>query len=142
MKLSTGDEMCGQEQAFRKWAPEVFKVACDTFCLDSDETFTDASFALQCESLTEDCVRFSSSNDFESLDRALGKFHRKKVKTCYAKEGPIDLHGEPNGSERSTMLIKILANNVRFNFLNNKNRSLACNHTTVYCKQISCENEN
>lgn len=26
MKLSYGDEMCGQEHAFRKWAPEVFKV--------------------------------------------------------------------------------------------------------------------
>lgn len=26
VKLSYGDEMCGQEHAFRKWAPEVFKV--------------------------------------------------------------------------------------------------------------------
>lgn len=26
MKISYGDEMCGQEHAFRKWAPEVFKV--------------------------------------------------------------------------------------------------------------------
>lgn len=26
MKLSTGDEMCGQDQAFRKWAPQIFKV--------------------------------------------------------------------------------------------------------------------
>lgn len=25
-KISYGDEMCGQEHAFRKWAPEVFKV--------------------------------------------------------------------------------------------------------------------
>lgn len=25
-KIAYGDEMCGQEQAFRKWAPEVFKV--------------------------------------------------------------------------------------------------------------------
>jgi len=26
LKMATGDEMCGQEQTFRKWAPEVFKV--------------------------------------------------------------------------------------------------------------------
>lgn len=26
LKLAFGDEMCGQEQSFRKWAPEVFKV--------------------------------------------------------------------------------------------------------------------
>lgn len=25
-KVAYGDEMCGQEHAFRKWAPEVFKV--------------------------------------------------------------------------------------------------------------------
>lgn len=27
VKVSYGDEMCGQEHAFRKWAPEVFKVS-------------------------------------------------------------------------------------------------------------------
>jgi nitric-oxide synthase len=27
LKLSQGDEMCGQEQAFRKWAPDVFSVS-------------------------------------------------------------------------------------------------------------------
>jgi nitric-oxide synthase len=27
LKLSQGDEMCGQDQAFRKWAPEVFSVS-------------------------------------------------------------------------------------------------------------------
>lgn len=26
VKLTTGDEMCGQAQAFNKWAPEVFSV--------------------------------------------------------------------------------------------------------------------
>ena len=26
VKVAYGDEMCGQEHAFRKWAPEVFKV--------------------------------------------------------------------------------------------------------------------
>lgn len=26
LKLATGDEMCGQEQAFKKWATEVFRV--------------------------------------------------------------------------------------------------------------------
>lgn len=26
LKMVTGDEMCGQEQAFRKWAPQIFRV--------------------------------------------------------------------------------------------------------------------
>lgn len=26
LKMASGDEMCGQEQAFRKWAPQIFKV--------------------------------------------------------------------------------------------------------------------
>lgn len=27
LRVAYGDEMCGQEQSFRKWAPEVFKVS-------------------------------------------------------------------------------------------------------------------
>lgn len=26
LKMACGDEMCGQEQAFKKWAPEIFRV--------------------------------------------------------------------------------------------------------------------
>lgn len=36
----------------------ILKVACDTFCLDMDETFNEASQVLQNEKLTTSTVRF------------------------------------------------------------------------------------
>lgn len=32
-KLTTGDELRGQEQSFRQWAKSVFEQACDVFCV-------------------------------------------------------------------------------------------------------------
>lgn len=33
LKCSCGDELCGQEKAFNEWSNQVFKIACDVFCL-------------------------------------------------------------------------------------------------------------
>lgn len=33
LKCTCGDELCGQEKAFNNWSNEVFKIACDVFCL-------------------------------------------------------------------------------------------------------------
>uniref|UniRef100_A0A4Y0BMI3 Nitric oxide synthase n=1 Tax=Anopheles funestus TaxID=62324 RepID=A0A4Y0BMI3_ANOFN len=113
MKMATGDEICGQEQAFRKWAPEVFKIACETFCLDPEETLSDAAFALQSE-LSENTVRYAPVSEYESLDRALSKFHNKKSMECSVKRNPINLHCEMNGTERSTILVEIMAEGIDY----------------------------
>ncbi|KAJ7322189.1 hypothetical protein JRQ81_018476 [Phrynocephalus forsythii] len=33
--MGEGDELCGQEEAFRTWAKGVFKAACETFCVEA-----------------------------------------------------------------------------------------------------------
>lgn len=58
LRLSQGDEMCGQEQAFRKWAADTFTVACETFCLDDDDTLLEVALSLGSEALTPSTVRF------------------------------------------------------------------------------------
>ncbi|XP_060528614.1 nitric oxide synthase isoform X2 [Cylas formicarius] len=78
LKLASGDEMCGQEQAFMKWAPQIFKVACETFCLDDDDTFLEATISLQSESLTQQNVRFIESKKSDTVV-ALSKCHNRKV---------------------------------------------------------------
>lgn len=124
-KVAYGDEMCGQEDAFRKWAPEVFKVACETFCLDTDETFSSASLALQGELLTIDTVRFVPVNESISLDVQLGKYHNKSAVVSKLKSKPQNLHNlssspchvanvHQNGSGRSTILVEIIANDVHY----------------------------
>jgi hypothetical protein len=34
LPLGTGDELCGQEESFKNWAKNVFKAACETFCIE------------------------------------------------------------------------------------------------------------
>ncbi|XP_033173190.1 nitric oxide synthase isoform X2 [Drosophila mauritiana] len=108
LRVAYGDEMCGQEQSFRKWAPEVFKLACETFCLDPEESLSDASLALQNDSLTVNTVRLVPSVNKGSLDSSLSKYHNKKVHCCKAKSQPHNLTRLSEGA-KTTMLLEICA---------------------------------
>ncbi|KAJ9597797.1 hypothetical protein L9F63_011405 [Diploptera punctata] len=103
LKLSHGDEMCGQEQAFRKWAPEVFSVACETFCLDDDDTFLEATLALRSPTLSSTTVRFVETQP-DDLATALSKCHNKKVTPCRLLR-KTNLHG--SDASRATMLLEL-----------------------------------
>uniref|UniRef100_A0A1B0DDL2 nitric-oxide synthase (NADPH) n=1 Tax=Phlebotomus papatasi TaxID=29031 RepID=A0A1B0DDL2_PHLPP len=111
MKLTTGDEISGQEQEFHKWAPEVFKVACETFCLDSDETST--SWNVGQESLTESTVRFSATPTTRPMDAALGDYHNRKVIIGSIKKPATNLQSGTS-SERLTILVEILADGISY----------------------------
>lgn len=55
-------------------------MSCETFCLDDDEAFIEATNTLQSESLTHQSVRFVDSNKDDTAS-ALSKCHNKKVRT-------------------------------------------------------------
>ncbi|XP_069669172.1 nitric oxide synthase, salivary gland isoform X2 [Periplaneta americana] len=103
LKLSQGDEMCGQEQAFRKWAPDVFSVACETFCLDDDDTFLEATLALRSPTLSSTTVRFVEAKE-ENLAKALSKCHNRNVTACRLNR-KTNLHG--SDASRATMLLEL-----------------------------------
>lgn len=84
------------------------KLACETFCLDPEESLSDASLALQNESLTVNTVRLVPTKTRGSLEELLSKFHNKKVYCCPIKEAPINLTNIGNG-EKTTILLKINA---------------------------------
>lgn len=134
IKVAYGDEMGGQEHAFHKWAPEVFKVfvachiedgvlkntfgihqiACETFCLDTDESFSDATQALHGETMTLDTVRMIPTVENTTLEKQLSKYHNKNAFVCKLKKNPTNLHQNSTGTERSTILLEIVANDVRY----------------------------
>ncbi|KAL0272500.1 UNVERIFIED_CONTAM: hypothetical protein PYX00_005440 [Menopon gallinae] len=76
LKVATGDEMCAQEQAFSAWSQEVFKLACEAFCLDEDNSgiFTSGS-------LKPTTVRIVESTE-DSLQYALANYYNRKVSVC------------------------------------------------------------
>ncbi|XP_017771545.1 PREDICTED: nitric oxide synthase, salivary gland [Nicrophorus vespilloides] len=110
LKMVSGDEMCGQEQAFRKWAPDVFRVACDTFCLDDDDSFLEATMTLQTENLSSNSVRFVDGKSLET-EISLTKLHNKKVYPSKLLQR-TNLHVEK--SERATLKL-VLECNISYN---------------------------
>ncbi|XP_050436127.1 nitric oxide synthase, salivary gland isoform X2 [Adelges cooleyi] len=107
IKLTKGDEMCGQEQAFKKWATDVFHVACDTFCLDMDQTLSEASQLLHNEKLSASTVRFVPS-ELEDLHSAYTRYHNKKVWRCrIGDKQNLMSHSEDSRSDRVTLWIEI-----------------------------------
>lgn len=112
MKIVLGDDLCGQEQEFGKWAYAVFKKSCETFCLDLSE-MPEASLSLQSAAITKDNTRFQVviKNHLSPLSDLLSKYHNKTVHACRTKNKPINLHGQES-SERSTVLIEICIDGV------------------------------
>lgn len=104
LKLATGDELCGLEQAFKKWAPLVFKVACETYCLDDAEIIQDAALTL--ESLTANTIRFLEKPETTPLN-GLIKCHNRKASTCKLLRRK-NLHGTK--SNKATLLLEFASN--------------------------------
>lgn len=86
-------------------------MACETFCLDTDETFS--SVTLHSESLTIDTVRLVPVNEYTPLDVQLGKYHNKTAVIGKTKVKPRNLNRSETAS-RSTILVEIIANNVSY----------------------------
>lgn len=108
MKIVLGDDLCGQEQEFRKWACEVYRKSCDTFCLDMNEV--SMSMALKGENLTIENTKFQVVKDLNiPLSSLLTKYHNKNVHTCQVKRKPINLHEQ---AEKNTILVEIIIDNV------------------------------
>lgn len=109
MKIVLGDDLCGQEQEFRKWACEVYKKSCETFCLDMNE-ITVAAMSLKGENLSKENTRFQVVQDLSvPLSSLLSKYHNKNVHTCRVKKKPINLHEQ---AEKNTILVEIVIENV------------------------------
>lgn len=80
-RLAQGDEMCGQEQTFRKWAADIFAIACETFCLDDDDTLLEVALSLGSEALSAATVRFVEAEP-QPTAKALSKCHNRNVTMC------------------------------------------------------------
>ncbi|KAE8744679.1 hypothetical protein FOCC_FOCC008682 [Frankliniella occidentalis] len=110
LKMECGDEMCGQEQAFRKWAPEVFSVACETFCLDDDDSFLEATMAFKSESISPSSIRFVDAEPQE-IDQGLSRCHNRRVRACMLRRRS-NLHG--SNASRATLQLELDAGDVEY----------------------------
>ncbi|XP_026329114.1 nitric oxide synthase-like isoform X2 [Hyposmocoma kahamanoa] len=86
LDVACGDELLGQEQEFRQWSSKVFHVACETFCLDENDSVKDAKNALGTMPLTEETVKFAKTSEALPLKTALETGFRKHLLPCKVKE--------------------------------------------------------
>ncbi|XP_043923547.1 nitric oxide synthase, brain-like [Protopterus annectens] len=104
LDIAEGDELCGQEEAFRTWAKKVFKTACDTFCIDNDdENFGSSVFSNE-QIWHPDRYRVKITADYPDIVSALSQLHKRKVfsSTVLSRE---NLQSEK--SSRSTILVRL-----------------------------------
>uniref|UniRef100_T1JE55 nitric-oxide synthase (NADPH) n=1 Tax=Strigamia maritima TaxID=126957 RepID=T1JE55_STRMM len=107
LQLMTGDELCGQNQAFRIWAKKVFHEACDVFCVGDDISHEDVVAALQSDTnVLSGKIRLveSSKSSKQDLRSDLSKLYNKQiVETHLISRNYIPL----NGTSDQTILIKL-----------------------------------
>ncbi|KAB1255507.1 Nitric oxide synthase; brain, partial [Camelus dromedarius] len=81
LKMREGDELCGQEEAFRTWAKKVFKAACDVFCVGDDVNIEKANNSLisNDRSWKRNKFRLTYVAEAPELTQGLSSVHKKRV---------------------------------------------------------------
>eukprot|EP00070_Physeter_catodon_P028978 XP_028335872.1 nitric oxide synthase, brain [Physeter catodon] len=81
LKMKEGDELCGQEEAFRTWAKKVFKAACDVFCVGDDVNIEKANNSLisNDRSWKRNKFRLTYMAEAPELTQGLSNVHKKRV---------------------------------------------------------------
>lgn len=80
--LGLGDELCGQEESFRKWSFGAFKSAIDYFCIDTDNSFADILSNIDLD-WSPQTIRLTMHEDNKfDLCESLQKLHERNILPC------------------------------------------------------------
>ncbi|XP_007935745.1 nitric oxide synthase, inducible [Orycteropus afer afer] len=80
-----GDELSGQEEAFRSWAVQTFKAACETFDIRGKHHIQIPKLYTSSESWDPHQYRLVQDSEPLDLNKALGRMHSKNVFTLKLK---------------------------------------------------------
>ncbi|XP_041050943.1 nitric oxide synthase, brain-like [Carcharodon carcharias] len=102
--MGEGDELCGQEDLFCVWSKNIFKAACEVFCIDDDHGGQDDKNSIFHNDSTwkPNKYRFSIVAEVTELAAALCHLHKRKVVETRIISRQNLLH---ESSGRSTILV-------------------------------------
>ena len=82
-ELGLGDELCGQEESFRKWSIESYKAAGEAFCIDMDNSFIE-SLSKDDSEWSAQTIRLTIVEEKDPIDLCenLSKIHGRKIVPC------------------------------------------------------------
>ncbi|CAF0772283.1 unnamed protein product [Brachionus calyciflorus] len=103
-ELGLGDELCGQEESFRKWSIGAFKSAIETFCIDADNSFLD-TISNNDSGWTPQTIRLTidETKKFDICE-SLNKLHGRKIYPCKLT---TKRNLQAKNSGRVTLLVEI-----------------------------------
>ncbi|CAM9948470.1 unnamed protein product [Lampetra fluviatilis] len=106
LRIGEGDELGGQEEAFRTWARRVFQAACDVFCVGDDVNMDKVANSLvrSERAWRPDRYRLVPASEAPDLITALFKIHKRKISSAplISRENL-----QSSNSSRSTVLIRL-----------------------------------
>ncbi|XP_042129140.1 nitric oxide synthase 3 isoform X2 [Peromyscus maniculatus bairdii] len=79
LQLGQGDELCGQEEAFRGWAQAAFQAACETFCVGEDAKAAARDIFSPKRSWKRQRYRLSTQSESLQLLPGLTHVHRRRM---------------------------------------------------------------
>nr|XP_027799222.1 nitric oxide synthase, endothelial isoform X2 [Marmota flaviventris] len=79
LQLGQGDELCGQEEAFRGWAQAAFQASCETFCVGEDAKAAAQDIFSPKRSWKRQRYRLSAQAEGLQLLPGLIHVHRRKM---------------------------------------------------------------
>uniref|UniRef100_A0A452SHD0 Nitric oxide synthase n=1 Tax=Ursus americanus TaxID=9643 RepID=A0A452SHD0_URSAM len=79
LQLGQGDELCGQEEAFRGWAQAAFQASCETFCVGEDAKAAARDIFSPKRSWKRQRYRLSAQAEGLQLLPGLIHVHRRKM---------------------------------------------------------------
>ncbi|XP_036849386.2 nitric oxide synthase 1 isoform X2 [Manis javanica] len=109
LKMREGDELCGQEEAFRTWAKKVFKAACDVFCVGDDVNIEKANNSLISNDRSWKRNKFRLTYVAEAPELAQGLSHVHKKRVSAARLLSRQNLQSPKSS-RSTIFVRLHTN--------------------------------
>ncbi|XP_038619697.1 LOW QUALITY PROTEIN: nitric oxide synthase, brain [Tachyglossus aculeatus] len=109
LKMREGDELCGQEEAFRTWAKIVFKTACDVFCVGDDVNIEKANNSLTSNdrSWKRSKFRLTYTAEAPEILQGLNSIHKKRISAARLLTRQ---NLQSSKSSRSTIFVRLHTN--------------------------------
>ncbi|XP_078067325.1 nitric oxide synthase 1-like [Mustelus asterias] len=103
LPMGEGDELCGQEDLFCVWSKNIFKAACEVFCIDNDSIDDDENSHFHNESTWKpNKYRLSVVPEVTELAAAFSHLHKRNISQAQMLSRQ-NLQQERSG--RSTILV-------------------------------------
>ena len=118
-RLGTGDELCGQEQAFTEWSKTVFQEAGDVFCIGDEVNMNDVinSASFKRTSWSASDIRLEPTTAKTNISQGLSKGSNRKVIEFKLREIVPLYDYEASARQTIKVILEVANKQIDFDYL-------------------------